>query len=48
MVDSDLSLDFESDRNRQSNSETDFDLTMTIRFATPNRISLLDWDEEKY
>ena len=34
------SLDFESDRNRQWNLDTDFDLTTTIQFATPNRISL--------
>ena len=35
-----LLLDFESDQNRRSNSDTDFDSTTTIRFATPNRISL--------
>ena len=40
IVDSDSSLDFELDRNRQSNSDTDFDLTTMVQFATPNRICL--------
>ena len=40
IVDSDSSLDFESDRNWRSNSDTDFDSTTMIWFATPNRISL--------
>ena len=40
IVDSISLLDFESDRNLGSNSYRDFDLTTTIRFATPNRISL--------
>ena len=42
IIDSISSLDFESDWIRWSNSDTDFDSTMTIRYATPNRISLVD------
>ena len=34
-------MDFELDQNRRSNSDTDFDLMSTIRFATPNCISLV-------
>ena len=41
IVDSDLSLESESDHNRRSNSDRHFDSTTTIRFGTSNRISLL-------
>ena len=41
IVDSISSLDFELDQNWRSNSDTNFDSTMTIRFATPNGISLV-------
>ena len=37
-----LLLDFESDQNRRSNSDTNFDSTTTIRFATHNRNSLVN------
>ena len=42
IVDSNLSLDFESDQNRRLNSDSRFDLTMAIRFVTPNHISLVE------
>ena len=41
IVDSNLSLDFESDRNRQSNSDFRFHMMKMIQFVTPNRISLM-------
>ena len=41
IVDSNPSLDFESDRNRWSNLDFKFDSTMTIRFRTHNPFSLL-------
>ena len=41
IVGSDLSLESESDSNRRSNLDRDFNLTTTIRFGTSNRISLL-------
>ena len=40
IVDSIWSLDFESDRNQQTNLDFRFDSTTMIWFATPNRISL--------
>ena len=40
-MDSDLSLESESDSNRQSNSDRDFDSTTMIQFGTSNRISLV-------
>ena len=41
ILDSNSSLESESDGNRRSNSDRDFDSTMMIGFGTPNRISLI-------
>ena len=41
IVDSISLLDCESDQNWQKNLDTGFDSTTTIRFTTPNRISLV-------
>ena len=41
IVDSNLSLESKSDHNRRSNSDRHFDSTMTLRFSTSNRISLI-------
>ena len=41
-IDSIKSLESESTSIRQSNSDSKFDSTTSIRFGTPNRISLVD------
>ena len=41
IIDSDLSLESESDHNRWSNLDSHFDSLTTNRFDTSNRISLL-------
>ena len=41
IVDSDSSLDFESNRNRQSKLAVLESKSSTIRFVSPNRISLV-------
>ena len=41
IVDSNLLLDFELDQNQGLNSDIRYDSTTTIRFVTPNRISLM-------